>query len=120
TVCIAIPMWDRHVPAETNVEDMVRLCLAVLIAVAITSGVELAYLRWWPGSEILSFIDERLSTAQDLLSSYSKGCPADPATEQKLLRLAALGVSATRRTLRRSNYSPDYVSVMSAVSGLAG
>ncbi len=120
TVCIAIPLWDRHLPAEANVEDMLRLCLAVLIAVAITSGVELAYLRWWPGSEILSSIDERLSAAHDLLSYYSKGCPPDPATEQKLLRLGALGASASRRTLQRSNYSPDYVSVMAAVSGLVG
>ncbi len=120
TVCIAIPLWDRHLSAEANVEDMLRLCLAVLIAVAITSGVELAYQRRWPGSEILSSIVERLSAAHDLLSCYSKGCPSDPATEQKLLRLGGLGASASRRTLRRSNYSPDYVSVMAAVSGLVG
>jgi len=120
TVCIAIPLWDRHVPAEASVEDMLRLCLAVLLAVAITSGVELAYLRWWPGSDILSTIDERLASAHAVLSCYSKGCPADPATEQKLLRLGTLGASASLRTVRRSNYSPDYVSVMAAVSGLVG
>ncbi len=120
TVSIAIPLWDRHVPAEANVEDMLRLCLAVLMAVAITSGVELGYLRWWPGSDILSTIDERLSAVHDVLSCFSKGCPADPATEQKLLRLGALGASASRGTLRRLNYSPDYVAVMAAVSGLVG
>jgi len=118
TGCIEIPLWDRHLPAEANVEDMLRLCLAVSIAVAITSAVELAYLRWRPGSDILSTIDERLSAAHDVLSCYSKGCSAHPATEQKLLRLAALGASASRSTLQRSNYSPDYASVMAAVSGL--
>src|SRR4029077_17048133 len=77
-------------------------------------------LRWWPGSEILSAINERLSAAHDVLRCYSKDRPADPATELKLLRLGVLGASASRRTLRRSNYSPDYVSVMAAVSGLVG
>jgi multidrug resistance protein MdtO len=120
TVSIAIPLWDRHLAAEANVEDMVRLCLAVLMAVTITSGVEMAYLRWWPGSDILSSIAAQLSSARDVLSCYSRGCPADPAIERELLQLGMVKASALRRTLQRSNYSRDYVSVMAAVSGLVG
>ena len=49
TISIGIPLWDRHVSAETNVEDMLRLCLAVLIAVVVNerrgTGVRAATAR---------------------------------------------------------------------------
>ena len=44
-IAVGVPFWDRHVSAETNVEDTLWLCLAVLIGVAITAAVELAFAR---------------------------------------------------------------------------
>src|SRR5580704_9373916 len=34
-VILGIPLWDRYVPAETNVEDTLRLCLSVVIGVVV-------------------------------------------------------------------------------------
>ena len=42
-ISIAVTIWDRHVSAETNVEDTLRLLLVALIAVVVTAGVELAF-----------------------------------------------------------------------------
>jgi len=53
TNAVGIPLWDRHVSAETNVEDTLWLCLAVLIAILVTGAVELAFSRQRPGDEIL-------------------------------------------------------------------
>src|SRR5262249_17723110 len=60
-ISIAVPLWDRHVSAETNVEDMLWLCLAVSIGVVIPLGVEVAFARLEPGDEVCSQISERLS-----------------------------------------------------------
>ena len=53
TISVGIPLWDRHVSAETNVEDTLWLCLAVLIAVVVTAAVELVLARQRPGDEIV-------------------------------------------------------------------
>src|SRR5580698_10674552 len=40
-ISVAVTIWERHVSAETNVEDTLRLSLVAFIAVVVTSGVEL-------------------------------------------------------------------------------
>jgi multidrug resistance protein MdtO len=108
TIAIGIPLWDRHVSAETNVEDTLWLCLAVLIAVVVTGAVELAFVRQRPGDEILLPVAEALSAVEVVLSSYAEGRAPDAATERKIQRLAILGTSLLRRILSRSNVPPQY------------
>ena len=108
TISIGIPLWDRHVSAEADVEDMLRLCLAVLIAVVVTSIVELAFVRQRPGDEIVLPMTERLSTVKEVLSCYAEGRAPSPATEQRIVRLAMLGTSRLRQILTRSNIPPQY------------
>ena len=119
-ISIGVPLWDRHVSAETNVEDTLWLCLATLIGVLITAGVELAFVRTRPGDEVVLLITERLSTIEDLLTGYAEGRPADGATEQKIIQLEMLGTSMLRRILRRSDHSAQYSTEMGGVASLVG
>jgi len=119
-IAVGIPLWDRHVPAERNVEDTLWLCLAVLIGVAVTAAIELVFVRLRPGNEIVKPILERLAAVENLLTSYAEGRPADSGTEQKVIRLGLLGTSVMRRTLRRSGYSSGYSIEMGGVAALVG
>ena len=119
-VAAGIPLWDRHVSAETNVEDTLWLCLAVLIAVVVTGAVELAVVRRRPGDEILSPMTERLGAVEDLLNCYADGCAPDLATQQKIERLSMVGTSMLRRILRRSNVPPQYSVAIGGVAVLIG
>jgi multidrug resistance protein MdtO len=116
---VGIPLWDRHVSAETNVEDTLWLCLATLIGVMVTAGVELALTRPRAGDEVVSQISERLSAVGNLLMCYADGA-VDPATQRNLVRLGTLGTSLLRRILRRSDYSPHYRATMTGVAVLIG
>ena len=40
-ISVGVPLWDRILPSETNVEDTLWLCLSVVIGVVITEAVEL-------------------------------------------------------------------------------
>ena len=80
---VGIPLWDRHVPAETNVEDTLWLCLAVLIAVVITAAVELAFVRLRPGDDVILSISDRLSAVEELFTCYAEGRTIDPAYRAK-------------------------------------
>jgi len=119
-IAIAMPLWDRHVSAETNVEDTLWLCLAVLIAAVITAGVELAFAQFRPRDEVLSLMTERLSTVENVLTHYADGHAPDPATEQKVTRLAILGTSMLRRILGRSNVSTEYSPAIASIVVLVG
>jgi len=120
TISIGIPLWDRHVSAETNVEDTLWLLLATLIAVVLTGAVELAFVRQRPGDEIFLPLTERLLTVEDLLNRYAEGRCPDPATERKILRLAMLGTSRLRQILGRSNIPQQYSTAAGGVAVLVG
>jgi multidrug resistance protein MdtO len=117
---LAVPLWDRHVPAEINVEDTLWLCLAVLVAVVVTGAVELAFQRVRPGDEVILPISDRLLAVTTLLTCYAEGRAVDPATQKQILRLETLGTSLLRRSLRRSNYSSEYSVEMGGVTALVG
>ena len=117
---IAVSIWDRHVPAENNVEDTLWLLLVAFIAVAVTSGVELAFRRVRPGDDIVGPVADRLAAIHSVLVCYSERRRMDQASEEKVIRLGMLGTSALRRALQRSDYSPQYRAQMSGVVALVG
>jgi multidrug resistance protein MdtO len=119
-ISVAVTIWDRHVSAETNLEDTLYLSLVALIAVAVTSGVELAFRRMRPGDDIVVPVADRLAAIHTVLMCYSEGRPVDQATEEKVIRLGMLGTSTLRRTLGRSDYSPQYRVQMGGVVALVG
>jgi multidrug resistance protein MdtO len=117
---VGVPLWDRRVPAETNVEDTLRLVLAVLVGVVVTAAVELAYARVKPGDDIVLPIAERLAAVRNVLVCYLENRPVDAATESRITRLGMLGTSTLRKALHRSDYSSQYNAQMSAVGALVG
>jgi multidrug resistance protein MdtO len=119
-VVIAMPLWDRHVPAETNVAETLWLCLAVLVAVVITSGVELAFVRLPPGDEIIMPINRRLVAIEELLACYAEGRVVDAALEKRIDRFEMLGTSMLRHSLRHSDYSSQLVIAAGGVTALVG
>jgi multidrug resistance protein MdtO len=119
-ISIAISIWDRHVSAETNVEDTLDLLLVALIAVVVTSVVELTFRRMRPGDDIVAPVADRLAAIHSVLICYSEGRPVDQAAEEKIIRFGMLGTSTLRRALLRSDYSPQYRTQMSGVVGLVG
>src|SRR5258708_8574466 len=92
-IALGVPLWDRHVSAETNVEDTLRVVLAASIGVVVTAAVELAFARMKSGDDIVLPIAEQLSAVQSVLACYAKARPVDQATEKRIIRLGNLGRS---------------------------
>jgi multidrug resistance protein MdtO len=119
-IALGVPFWDRHLSAETNVEDTLWLCLSVLIGVGITAAVEWAFVRRRSGDEVGLAIAERLAAVGNLLTCYAEGRTVDSAIERELIRLDAQGTSLLRRALRRSDHSPQYSVEIGGVAALVG
>jgi multidrug resistance protein MdtO len=119
-ISVGVPLWDRHVPAERNVEDTLWFTLAAGIGVLVTAAVELAFVRVRPGDHIVRPVAERLATIRTVFVSYAEAGSIDHAWEKKIIALAMVGTSRLRRALRRSDYSSQYCVQMSAVVALVG
>ena len=119
-VALAIPLWDRYVPAETNVADTLWVVLSVLTAALVTVGVELVLVRQRPGDEFILPVNERLAAVENLLTCYADGRVVDPAIEEKIDRLEALGTSLFRQRVRRAGYSPWLSREARGVGALTG
>jgi multidrug resistance protein MdtO len=119
-ICIGVPLWDRHVSAETNVEDTLWLCLASAIGVVVTVGVEILFSRIKPGEDIVAGVAERLAAVENLVVCLANNCSADQPTQANVVRLAMVGTSMLRRILQRSAYAPNYAEQMRAVIALTG
>ncbi|HTV58739.1 MAG TPA: FUSC family protein [Verrucomicrobiae bacterium] len=119
-ISVGVPLWDRYVSAETNVEDTLRVLLSAAIGLATTVAVELAFASQKPGDNVAVPVAERLATVEKLLREYAEGRATDEATSAEITRLGMVGSSRLRRLLRRSNYSPAYIERMGAVVALTG
>ena len=118
-ISAGVPLWDRHVSAETNVEDTLWLTLAALVGIAVTAAVELAFARMRPGDDLILPIAERLAAVQDLLACYAND-HLDHEIGKKVISLGVLGTSTMRRILRRSDYSPEYEAQMGGLIDIVG
>jgi multidrug resistance protein MdtO len=119
-IAIAVPLWDRHLSAETNVEDTLWLVCGTLTGCVITALVELAFAQLRPRDQLVGSIADRLASVEELLPFYLEGRPVDAATDSKITRFVMLGTSRLRRILRRSTYSRNYRERMGAVIALTG
>jgi len=119
-ISLGVPLWDRHLSAERNVEDTLRVVLASSIGVVVTAAVELTLARTKPGDNVVLPIAERLAAVESVLACYIEGRPVDRATEQKITMLGMRGTSILRRMLRRSDYSRHYRAQMGGVVALVG
>ncbi len=119
-ICVGVPLWDRHVSAETNVEDTLWLCLASAIGVVVTVGIEILFSRIKPGEDLVAGVADRLAAVQHVLVCLAKNCPADRLTQANVVHQAMVGTSMLRRILQRSAYVPHYAEQMGAVIALTG
>ena len=119
-ISVSVPLWDRHVSAERNVEDTLWVVLAAAIGVVTTAAVERVFARTEAGDDVVLPIVERLAAVDRLLAAYGAGRQVDSGTEEKIAALEMRGTSRLRRRLRRSDYSTHYRAQMGGVVSVAG
>jgi multidrug resistance protein MdtO len=119
-ISVGVPLWDRILPSETNVEDTLWLCLSVTIGVVITAAIELVFDRRRPGDDVVIPISDRLSAIERLMTGYADGAYIDAAIKEQIMQFAMRGTSLLRRILRRSDYPIQYSVEMGGVTALVG
>jgi multidrug resistance protein MdtO len=119
-IAMTTPLWDKHISGELRVEGTLWAAFALTIGSTIAVLVELLFDAIRPGNDLLRSIAERLASVESVLDCYGTGVPVDQRTAKTVTRLAMLGTSRLRHTLRNSNFPREYREQMGAVVALAG
>jgi multidrug resistance protein MdtO len=119
-IVVTVPLWDEHISGERRLEGTLWAVFALSIGSVVAVLVELMFDAIRPGNDLLRSIDDRLASIEAALVCYGTDGPMDQATAKKVTRLAMLGTSRLRGTLRNSNYSREYAEQMGAVVALVG
>lgn len=119
-IVITVPLWDQHISGELRLEGTLWAVFVLSIGSAVAVVVELLFETIRPGNDLLRSIADRLASVEAILVCYGTDQPMGPATTEKVTRLATLGTSRLRSSLRNSNYPRDYAEQMAAVVALVG
>lgn len=119
-ITVSLPLWDRAVPAELNVEDTLWLFWANILGVGVALLVELAFTRMAPGDNIIQLLRRRLDAVEAVLRCFAEGRQLDHNAIGGIQRVAMLGTSLARRNAQRSGLDLPYVARAGAVISLVG
>ena len=119
-ITVGLPLWDRPIPAEANVEDTLWLVWAGVVGTGITILVELAFARLAPGDNVIIPLAERLAAVEAVLRCYAEGRSLDHKARRQINRYAMLGTSLARTNSQRSGYSLPYIARTGGVISLVG
>jgi multidrug resistance protein MdtO len=119
-IVITVPLWDKHISGELRLDGTLWAVFALSIGNGIAVVVELLFEAIRPGNDLLRSIADRLSAVESVLACYATDGQTDQTTGKSVIRLAMLGTSRLRRTLRTSDCSRDSMEQMGAVVALVG
>jgi multidrug resistance protein MdtO len=119
-VGVGLPIWDRAVRVEINVEDTLWLAWVGILGAGVTFLVEIAFARLRPGDNVVFAVAERLAAVEGVMRCYAEGRAPDRAAIRQINRLAMLGTSLARRYSQRSGYNLPYVARTGGVISLVG
>jgi multidrug resistance protein MdtO len=117
-IVMTVPLWDEHISGEQRLEGTLWAVFALTIGSAVAVVVELLFEAMRPGNDLLRSIADRLTSVEAVLVCYGADEAVDQAMASKVTRLAMLGASRLRRTLRTSSFPRDYSEQMGAVVAL--
>jgi multidrug resistance protein MdtO len=117
---ITLPLWDSHISTELKIENILWAVFMITLAGVITFVVDLVFKDLRPVDDLMDAITERLSSVEQVLTSYADGHPPDQATIEAITRFALNGTSRLRRMLHGVPHSLHDTEQIGAGISLAG
>ena len=116
---ITIPLWDQQIPAEPKIEGTLWAVGGLAVAGIITIALEIVFAEFSPGDPVIHAVSRRLTAVQQSLSAYAGGREPDKSTRTEIMRLATVGTSRLRSTIKRSGSAAHYRDRVGALVALA-
>ena len=117
---IALPIWDRPLPSEIQVEGTLWLVLIIVLGTGVTLATEVIYRIFDHSDPLIQSVDDMLLTAQQVATNIAAGNEPPKSVLIKVLQYQKVGTGRLRMMLQRQGLEPTRRAQRSALISLAG
>ncbi len=117
---IALPLWDRSLPSELQVEGTLWPLLVIAVGAGATVATEAVYRIFDRSDPLITSIDNLLLAVQQVVESTAGlHAPAEP-IRARILQYDMVGTGRLRMALQRQGVDPTHRAQRSALISLTG
>ncbi len=117
---VALPVWDRYVPSEVQVEGTLWPIVIIAVAAGATVATEALYRIFDRSDPLLTFGDDLLLAVQQVAESLASLQTPPKSVLDRVLQYQMIGTGRLRMTLQRQGLDPTRRAQRSALISLAG
>ena len=117
---IALPIWDRSLPSQVQVEGTLWPVLIIAVGAGVTVGTEALYRIFDRSDPLIISVDDLLLAVQQVAESIASLHVPPKSTVDRLLQYQMIGTGRLRMTLQRQGVDPTRRAQRSALISLAG
>ena len=117
---ITLPLWDRSLPSEVQVEGTLWPILIIAVAAGVTLATEALYRSFDRSDPLILSVDDMLFAVQQATESIAGSRPLPRATLDRVLQYEMIGTGRLRLTLQRQGLDPTRRAQRAALISLAG
>jgi len=117
---ISLPVWDRALPSQVQVEDTLWPVLIIAIGAGVTVGTEALYRIFDRSDPLIASVDDLLLAVQQAAESIASLHAVPKSIVDRLLQYQMTGTGRLRVTLQRQGVDPTRRAQRSALISLAG
>jgi multidrug resistance protein MdtO len=117
---VALPVWDRYVPSEVQVEGTLWPIVIIAVAAGATVATEALYRIFDRSDPLLTFGDDLLLAVQQVAESLASLHTPPKSVLDRVLQCQMIGTGRLRTTLQRQGLDPTRRAQRSALISLAG
>ena len=120
SIGIALPIWDRSVPSEVQVEGTLWPVLIIAVGAGATVATEAVYRIFDRSDPLIASVDDLLLTVQKVVERVASFHPPAKSIRTKILQYDMVGTGRLRTALQRQSLDPTRRAQRSALISLAG
>jgi multidrug resistance protein MdtO len=117
---VALPVWDRTLPSQLQVEGTLWPVLAIAVAAVVTVATEALYRMFDRSDPFITFVDDLLLAVQQMTESVASLQGPPETVLAKVLQYKMIGTGRLRMMLQRQGLEPKQRAQRSALISLAG
>jgi len=119
-IAVALPIWDRSLPSEVQVENTLWLLLVIAVGAGVTVAVEAVYRIFDRSDPLITAVGHLLLPVQQVAESIAGRHAPPKAVLDKILQYHMIGTGRLRLMLLRQGVDPTQRAQRSGLISLAG
>jgi multidrug resistance protein MdtO len=123
-IAVALPVWDRSLPSELQVEGTLWPVLVVAIGAGVTVATEAVYRIFDSGLDrsdpLIASLDDKMLVVQEVMKCVASRCLPPKSISDKILQYQMTGTGRLRTMLQRQGIDPSRRAQRTAMIAIAG